>query len=262
MVHYIYIYIKSCIICQQCCHVLSDASDIVTSFDVSSVAISHQQHCHASFDASNVVMCHLMPLKKQKQILGGEKLCSGKRSLVAMVTRTQIAVDKCCHSIHILCISSSYVVILFISFYSYPVYLFIVCCHSIHILCISSWYVVILFISCVSPSYVVILFISCVSLHGMLSFYSYPVYLFMVCCHSIHILCISIVVILFISCVSLHGMLSFYSYPVYLFMVCCHSIHILCGSSSFVILFRSYVSLHHMCRMLCCLSSFCYSVHI
>ena len=133
MVHYIYI--KSCIICQQCCHVLSDASDIVTSFDVSSVAISHQQHCHALFDASNVVMCHLMPLKKQKQILGGEKLCSGKRSLIAMVTRTQIAVDKCCHSIHILCISSWYVVILFIScvalrhlsFCSDPMCLYIIC---------------------------------------------------------------------------------------------------------------------------------------
>ena len=206
----VYIYIKSCIICQQCCHVLSDASDIVTSFDVGSVAISHQQHCHALFDASNVVMCHLMPLKKQKQILGGEKLCSGKRSLVAMVTRTQIAVDKCCHSIHILCISSSCVVILFIScvslhrmlsFYSYPVYVFIVCCHSIHI----------------------ILFISCVSLHHMLSFYSYPVYLFIVCCHSIYILCgSSSFVILFRSYVSLHHMCR---------MLCClssfcYSVHI------------------------------------
>ena len=185
----VYIYIKSCIICQQCCHVLSDASDIVMSFDVGSVAISHQQHCHALFDASNVVMCHLMPLKKQKQILGGEKLCSGKRSLVAMVTRTQIAVDKCCH--------------------------------SIHILCISSWYVVILFISCVSLHGMLSFYSYPVYLHHMLSFYSYPVYLFMVCCHSIHILCISswYVVILFISCVALRH-LSFCSDPMCLYIIC------------------------------------------
>ena len=166
-------------------------------------------------------MCHLMPLKKQKQILGGEKLCSGKMSLVAMVTRTQIAADKCCPSIHILCVSSSDVILFMscvslqmLSFYSYSVCLFIMChsvhilcvsssCHAIHILCVSSSCVM-LFICCVSSSYVVI--------------HSYPVCLFIICCHS------------FISCVALHHMLSF--------------IHILCGSLSFVILFMSYVSLH------------------
>ena len=178
----VYIYIKSCIICQQHCHVSFDASGIVMSFDVGSVAMCHlmsaalscviwcQQCCHVSFDAPQKTKTNL---RWRKTVFWQEVCCSHG-------DRTGITADECCHSIDILCVSSSDVILFMscvslhhmLSFYSCPVCLFIICCHSIHILCVSS--------SCV------ILFIICVSLH--VSLYSYPVWLFI--CHSVHILCV------------------------------------------------------------------------
>ena len=199
--------------CRLCCHLTSAALSCI---------IWCQQCFHVSFDAPQKTKTNL---RWGKTVFWQEVSCShGDQNT-----------DSCWQML---------------SFYSYPVCLFIRC-HFIHVLCVSSD--------------VVILFIFCVSLHHV-SFYSYSVCLFIMC-HAIHILCVSSYVVI-------------HSYPVCLFIICCHSfiscvalhhmltfIHILCVSSSyvvihsyavclFVILFMSYVSLHHMCRMLCWLHHF------